>query len=237
LEFQMKKKALVIGGIAAATLLIGGFAFAQATNHGSGVGAAAHGQMAKRGHANQGTHDQTDMNEHMDHGMRRPMGSDLMGRGMQGMNHGTATAGEHSDIHDLLFNDGRINRTVTNLPDGIRTVTESDDLKTAETIKRHVAEMGQRVEQSRDPGLPIESPALKQIFRDKDKITTSYEVTDNGVIVVQTSTDAATVKALQAHAAEVSDLTTRGMIAVHEAMMKNGANMMLRSGPINEQQH
>ena len=34
---------------------------------------------------------------------------------------------ERSDIHDLFFNHDRIKRTVTNLPDGIRTVTESDD--------------------------------------------------------------------------------------------------------------
>ena len=32
----MKKKALVIGGIAAATLLAGGWAFAQSTGHGPG---------------------------------------------------------------------------------------------------------------------------------------------------------------------------------------------------------
>lgn len=44
-----------------------------------------------------------------------------------GMMGGNATAGERSDLHDLLFNHDRIKRTVTNLPDGIRTVTESDD--------------------------------------------------------------------------------------------------------------
>ena len=62
--------------------------------------------------------------------------------------------------------------------------------KVAELIKKHVAEMGQRVEEGRDPGLPIESPALHSIFRDKDKIKRTYETTAKGVIVVQTSTDA-----------------------------------------------
>ena len=50
-----------------------------------------------------------------------------MGPGMMGMNHGSATAAEHNDIRELFFNHDRINRTVTNLPNGIRTVTESDD--------------------------------------------------------------------------------------------------------------
>jgi hypothetical protein len=149
-----------------------------------------------------------------------------MGPGMMGMSHGSATMSEHADIRGLFFNHDRIKRTVTNLPDGIRTVTESDDPEVVATIKRHVADMGQRVEEGRDPGLPIETPALHSIFRYKDKIKSTYETTEKGVIVVQTSTDANAVKALQDHAAEVSDLARRGMVAAHEAMMKNGGGMM-----------
>ena len=171
----------------------------------------------------------------MGQGMRGQMGSGLMGMGpgmmgmgpgMMGMNGGSATLDERGDIHGLLFNHDRIKRTVTNLPDGIRTVTESDDPEVAATIKKHVAEMGKRVEEGRDPGLPIESPALHSIFRDKDKIKTAYETTEKGIIVVQTSTDASAVKALQDHGAEVTDLAQRGMVAAHEAMMKNGGGMM-----------
>ena len=91
--------------------------------------------------------------------------------------------------------------------------------------------MGRRVEEGRDPGLPIESPALHSIFRDKDKIKSTYEMTEKGIIVVQTSTDPNAVKALQDHAAEVSDLARRGMVAAHEAMMKNGGGMMHGHGP------
>ena len=218
LEIQMKKKVLVIGSIAAATLLVGGWAFAQSPGHGHG---GMHG---------------------MGPGMRSQMGPGMrgqMGPGMMGMNGGTATMGERSDIHGLLFNHDRIRRAVTNLPDGIRTVTESDDPQIAETIKKHVTEMGKRVEEGRDPGLPIESPALHSIFRDKDKIKSKYEVTEKGIIVVQTSTDANVVKALQDHAAEVTDLARRGMAAAHEAMMRNGGGFMGRGmhGAMTEQQH
>ena len=45
----MKKKVLVIGGIVAATLLVGGWAFAQSAGHGPGgmhgMGMGMHGQM------------------------------------------------------------------------------------------------------------------------------------------------------------------------------------------------
>ena len=216
----MKRKSLVIGAVAGVTLLAVGWALAQSPGHG----------QPGRG----GMHDQAGQ------GMRGGMGHGMMGMGsgMMGMNHGSATAGEQGDIHEMLTNHDRIKRTVTNLPDGIRTMTESDDPQTSETIKRHVAEMGKRVEEGRDPGLPIESPALKQIFRDKDKIKTTYETTEKGVIVVQTSGDASTVKALQDHAAEVTDLAQRGMVAAHEAMMRNGGGMMgrgMRGGMANRQ--
>ncbi len=160
--------------------------------------------------------------------MRGQMGGGMMamgGPGMMAMMGGNATMAERSDIHGLLFNHASIKRSVTNLPDGIRTVTESDDPQVAATIKKHVAEMGKRVDEGRDPGLPIESPALHSIFRDKDKIKTTYETTDKGIVVTQTSADAGAVKALQDHAAEVTDLAQRGMIAAQEAMMKNGGMM------------
>jgi hypothetical protein len=126
----------------------------------------------------------------------------------------------------LLVNHDRITRTVTNLSNGIRTVTESDDPALAAQIKTHVADMGKRVAAGDDPGLPIESDALHAIFRDKDKIRTSYEPTDKGVAVVQTSDDAKTVAALQEHAAEVTGLVRGGMAALHTAMMKRNGGMM-----------
>jgi hypothetical protein len=144
------------------------------------------------------------------------------GRGMMGMGHGSATLDERADIHELLFNHERITRTVTNLPDGIRTVTESDDPEIASAIKKHVAQMLERVKEGRDPGLPIESAALRSLFPAGDKIKTTYQPTGKGSVVIQTSTDPMVVKALQDHAAEVTDLAARGMVAAHEAMMKNG---------------
>lgn len=210
----MSKRFWIVGGVAAAAVLVGGLAWAQSGGHGpDGFGHG--GMMGMRGQ--------------MGSGMQGQMGPGMMGQmggGMMGMGHGSATASEHQDISTMLFNNDRIRRTVTNLPDGIRTVTESDDPKMAEVLKRHVTEMGKRVEEGRDPGLPIESPALHAIFRDRDKIRSTYETTEKGIVVIQTSTDAAAVKALQDHAAEVSDLAKRGMVAAHEAMMKNAGGGM-----------
>jgi hypothetical protein len=160
-------------------------------------------------------------------GMHR-MGPGMMGMGpgMMGMAHDEATMSQLQVIHTMLVNHDRITRTVTNLPNGIRTVTESDDPALAGQIKTHVADMGKRVGAGDDPGLPIESEALHSIFRDKDKIHTTYETTNKGIAVVQTSDDAKTVAALQSHAAEVTDLVHGGMAALQTAMMKNHGGMM-----------
>jgi hypothetical protein len=141
--------------------------------------------------------------------------------GMMRMGHDSATMAQLRVIHTLFVNHDRIKRSVTNLPNGIRTVTESDDPQIAALLKTHVGDMIKRVGDGDDPGLPIESKALHSIFRDKDKIKTSTVTTPNGVVVVQTSDDPKVVAELQKHAAQVTDFANEGMAAVRTAMMRN----------------
>ena len=77
-----------------------------------------------------------------------------------------------------------------------------------------------RVDEGRDPKVFIQSPTLDLLFQNRALITTQIETTADGIIVTQTSEDAATVAALQKHAGEVSDLAARGMQSVHEAMQQ-----------------
>jgi hypothetical protein len=149
-----------------------------------------------------------------------------MGGGMMGTAHDGETMAQMRAIHDLFLNHDRITRTVANLPDGIRTRTESDDPRIAQLLRDHVASMRQRVDAGDDPGLPIESEALRSIFRNYEKITTEVETTEKGVVVVQTSDDPATVAALQQHASEVTDFVRNGMAAMRNAMMNNRGRMM-----------
>jgi hypothetical protein len=140
--------------------------------------------------------------------------------GMMGMASDSATMDQLRVIHTLFVNHDRIKRTVTNLPNGIRTTTVSDDPQIAALLKTHVGDMLKRVGAGDDPGLPIESDALHGIFRDKDKIKTSVETTAQGVVVTQTSDDAKVVAELQQHAAQVTDFAREGMAALHTAMMQ-----------------
>ena len=146
------------------------------------------------------------------------------------MAHDAATMAQLGAIHDLFLNHDKITRTVVNLPDGIRTITESDDPRIAELLKGHVAEMGERVAVGDDPGLPIESDALHSLFRDYANIETTTEITEKGVVVIQTSTNPETVAALQQHASEVTDFVEQGMVALQTAMMKNMGGPMHHMG-------
>jgi hypothetical protein len=173
------------------------------------------------------------------------MGPGMMhGKGpgmMRGMDHGPA-AGSHGPmagpvgmltrqdegsaadmglVHDLLMNHTRIRRTVTNLPDGIKTVTESDDPQVAQTIKAHVASMSQRLKDGRE--FNIFSPTLPVLFENRDKIKSTVEVTEKGSIVTRTSSDPKVVAALQGHAAEVTELAQEGPVAMMRGMMSRMA--------------
>lgn len=128
-----------------------------------------------------------------------------------------------SVVHEMLADHNKIKRTVTNLPNGIRTVTESDDPTVAKEIKDHVARMDQRLKDGKV--FNVASRTLPTIFANNAKIHTEIQQTANGVILTQTSNDPTTVAALQAHAGEVSDLAREGMVALQRAVMTNGGPM------------
>jgi len=69
------------------------------------------------------------------------------------------------------------------------------------------------------------SPTLPVLFQNKDKIKTVVETTETGSIMTQTSSDAVVVAALQAHAAEVSELARDGMAAMMRSARANMGRM------------
>lgn len=142
--------------------------------------------------------------------------------GMMGAGRDSGSMAMMRVVHEMMTNHAKLRRTVTNLPNGVRTVTESDDPAMIQAVQGHVATTGELVRTAHDPNLPMESPVLRGVLRNGDKVTRTVERTANGVIVVETSSDSATVALLQQHAAEVTALVERGMAAMHEAMMKNG---------------
>lgn len=158
------------------------------------------------------------------------MGSGMHGHGADGTGHDEvtmpglrgldATPEESRDLETMFRNFPVIDRTVELLPNGIRATTTSTDPEVLAVVMRHVSEMVARIEDGRDPQVFIQSPTLDILFERNDAIETDIEVTETGIIVIQTSDDPEVAAALKVHAGEVSDMAARGMQAVHERMMQ-----------------
>lgn len=147
------------------------------------------------------------------------MGGMGMGHMFKGVD---TTPAEEAELRAMFDAHSQITRTVENLPNGIRTVTETTNPELREQLVNHVVGMIDRVDQGRDPKVMIQSLTLDILFKNRALIVTEMEPTETGMIVIQTSDDAETVAALQKHAAEVSDLAARGIVSAQEAMMARG---------------
>ena len=140
---------------------------------------------------------------------------------MPGLRGANASQAESDELAVMFENVDTITRQVTNLPNGIRTVTRSSDEDVMAVLVSHIVGMVDRVERGDDPEIFIQSPTLDILFANGADMHSQINVADEGIVVVRTSTDPDVVAALHIHAAEVSDMVDRGMQAVHEAMAQH----------------
>jgi hypothetical protein len=164
----------------------------------------------------------------MRHGPHGMGGGHMMGPLGMLTRHDADSAADMRLVHQLLMSHFKIERTVTNLTDGIKTTTESADPAVAQAIQRHVANMSQRLRDGRE--FNIFSTTLPVLFENGEKIRSTVELTEKGAVVTRTSSDAKVVAALQAHAAEVTELVNEGMIAMRRGMMSRMAMSHGRAG-------
>jgi len=127
------------------------------------------------------------------------------GRGQMrgGMMHDATHDADMAVFQSLIDNRQKIQRTVVRLPDGIETVTESDDPEVVTLIQTHVSAMYDRVTEARP--IHMRDPLFAAIFDNADKIVMKHEMTPRGIKVVETSADPYVVRLIQAHA-DVLDL-------------------------------
>jgi hypothetical protein len=150
---------------------------------------------------------------HGGHGHQHGRGA---GMGRQGGHAGDAQHAADMEVFHFLGDHGKeITRTITTLPNGVDTLTESTNPVVAEKIKQHVASMGARVREQRP--IHMRDPLFREIFANAGKILMKVEPTANGVRVVETSADPYVAKLIQAHAEVVSLFIRNG----RAEMMKN----------------
>lgn len=169
------------------------------------------GAMAQMAHQGQGMHG---------HGADGTGHDEYTMPGLRGLN---ATPEESAELMMLFRNFRTLSREVSNLPDGIRTVTASSDEEVMAALVSHVVGMIGRVEAGDDPQIFVQSPTLDIFFLRGDEIDTEINVTDSGIEVIQTSDNPELVTALQVHAQEVSAMAAQGMHALHQMMMQRAA--------------
>ena len=178
-------------------------------------------------HLQQDQHDGTAMHE-AHHGMQSSNQHHEGGQhihdevNMPGLQGKDTTQQEVSDLREIFRSHKGISRDVTNISNGIITTTEAQDETLREAIVSHVSMMVTRLQEGKNPEVIIQSPTLDALFQVYDEIETEIELTETGVKVIQTSANPTVVGLLQTHAAEVSDMSKRGMQAVHERMAKQG---------------
>jgi len=143
-------------------------------------------------------------------------GTGMRGRGagaQGGMMGGHRT--EMRNAHALIAAHTDIKRQVEELPNGIRTVTTTTNPELLPTLREHVAEMAALIE----GGGRIRNwdPLFATIFDHSEAITMEIEEIENGVVVVETSTDPKVAALIRAHAYKVDDFVARGQEAYRES--------------------
>jgi len=150
---------------------------------------------------------------------RTQAGSRGRGRGGHGKGRGASDPSMKADqslIRTLLTNRDQIKRQIKLLPNGIETLTETDNPRLRAILVKHVQSMKKRVEQVRP--IHLRDPLFAALFRNAKKVTAMEVVaTKRGVHVVETSNDPFTVKLIQAHAIVVSLFIKNG----HQEVRKN----------------
>jgi hypothetical protein len=116
---------------------------------------------------------------------------------------------EDMDRYELLRdNHSRIRHTVSRLPDGVETVTESDIAEIAALIREHASAMQGRLTEHR--AIDTHVPLVLEIFRHADSISMKLTDTEKGVRAVVTSDDPYVVTLIQAYADSVSRVVECG---------------------------
>jgi hypothetical protein len=126
-----------------------------------------------------------------------------------GMGHGGGHRQDMMGIHFLFARRDSITRTVTQIPGGVRTLTEADDTAVTAKLQEHVQAMYARLKEGRP--IHARDPLFAALFRNADKIDVRIEKTAAGLRVTETSTDPETVELIRKHAEVVSLFIANGM--------------------------
>ncbi|MCK9188153.1 hypothetical protein [Acidithiobacillus sp.] len=117
-------------------------------------------------------------------------------------------------FHTLLRHHDQIQRELTRLSNGIRSLTSSTNPEIVRLLHDHVPAMHHRLEENF--GLRFWDPAFPEIFTQREKVRMEVTLVPNGVLVEETSEDPNVVTLVQAHGTVVSLFVQRGFAQAQE---------------------
>ena len=127
----------------------------------------------------------------------------------KGNGHGNGHGADMVGIHSLFAHRDGIDRSVTEIPGGVRTLTEADDPAVTVQLQEHVQAMYDRLKEGRP--IHARDPLFAALFQNADKIDVRIEKTAKGLKVTETSADPEVVDLIRRHAAVVSLFVANGM--------------------------
>lgn len=145
-------------------------------------------------------------------------------RGGHGGKHGRGPGGQARggkgavmrDAMALIHQHQNLERTVEEIPKGVRTTTTTDNPNLVALLHKHPQEMYGYYESG--GVVRGHDPLFRELSRVSDKVDMSFKELENGIEVTVTSEDPEIVKLVRAHAYKVSDFVKRGRAALHEGM-------------------
>ncbi|WP_019570974.1 hypothetical protein [Thioalkalivibrio sp. ALE11] len=118
---------------------------------------------------------------------------------------------DQSVFHRLLERHDAIQRTVTHIDGGLRSVTTSRDPEVVRLLHDHVPAMHRRLQE----GFRLRrwDPLYVAIFDQRHRVSMDIELRADGVVVEETSDDAEVVELIRAHGRAVDGFVARGQAA------------------------
>ena len=101
--------------------------------------------------------------------------------GPQGAQGDAAHNTDMKAIQFLMANRAKIQRTVVNRPDGVETLTESDDPKVTAVLVEHVAAVARRVQEQRP--IHARDPLFAELFRNAATLTRAARLANHRLLI------------------------------------------------------
>lgn len=138
------------------------------------------------------------------------------------LTHDTASSATMRVMHAMMTTPARFRRTVTNLPNGVRTLTESDDAGARRLLHEYAAGAEAAVHTSHHPTAPEQRTSESTMPVDGPPVRRIVANAPGGVMITETSTDAPTVTMLQRRARDLTGPLGHDMASMHARMVSHG---------------